>query len=130
GDMLAGDATRSSDFMPEHFAAFKAITGDAAWDKVTSGTYAVFDTIQQSFSQKTGLIPDFIVKASSAPAPAQANFLEGADDGHFSCNACRVPMRLGLAAALGDQHAATIVNKTNTWIKQASGGDPNNIWSG
>jgi len=124
-------ATRPSDFMPDHFRAFQAATGDAKWNNVVNECYTVINTIQTNNSPTTGLIPDFVINCNTTPVPATANFLEGPDDGDYYYNACRVPWRLTTDYLLsGESRASTAVNKINTFIKSNASNIPSNINSG
>lgn len=123
--------TRTSDFMPAHFKAFKKATGDARWDKVTGNTYRLFETMQARYSPDAGLVPDFIRHVNRKPVPAPAHYLESVYDGYYNYNACRVPWRIGTDAILyGDKRAKTMAGKINSWIRQTTGGNPDNISAG
>lgn len=125
--------TRSSDFMPGHFRAYGAATGDAAfWNSVVTATQNVITDIQSNESAATGLLPDFIklVGASRDPQPAP-NLLEGANDGNYWYNAGRDPWRLGVDAILnGDPVTLAQVQKLSDWARNSSNGNPNNIRGG
>jgi len=122
--------TRPSDFMTGHFRAFAA--HDPRWTQVADHTYATVAYLQAHAAAQTGLLPDFAIDASGAtPAPAPGNWLEGADDGHYSYNACRVPWRLGLDAIVsGEARARTAVGKLETWLAGATAGKPTAIRDG
>jgi endo-1,4-beta-D-glucanase Y len=125
------DATRSSDFMPDHYRSFLAATGDATWTSVLDRTYDIVAAIQANHSQATGLLPDFIVDPLGTPDPAPASFLEGASDGRYGYNACRDPWRLGTDFVVsGETRAKAALQAINAWIKTATGGDPAAIRSG
>ncbi|QDT71486.1 glycosyl hydrolase family 8 [Lacipirellula limnantheis] len=125
--------TRSSDFMPGHFRAYGAATGDAAfWNSVVVATQNVVADIQSNESAATGLLPDFIklVGASRDPQPAP-NLLEGANDGNYWYNAGRDPWRLGVDAILNnDPVTLAQVRKISDWARTSTGGNPNNIRGG
>lgn len=124
-------ATRSSDFMPGHLRAFAAASGDAVWTDVLDHTYTVFDGLQTTFSPTTGLLPDFIADPLGSPAPVAPNFLEGANDGAYDYNACRDPWRLGTDFLMsGDPRAKTAVQRITTWIRSATGNEPDDIKAG
>jgi len=123
--------TRTSDFMPSHFRAFKAATGDARWDKVIANTYKLFTGMQAKYSRDAGLFPDFIQKVNHNPHPAKAHYLESKYDGAYNYNACRVPWRIGVDYLLyGDARAKTIEAKINTWLRGTTQGNPDNISAG
>ena len=125
------NATRSSDFMMDHFRAFEQITGDTVWNNVINSCYSYIATIQANNSPTTGLIPDFIKNLNTTPVPAQANFLESQYDGQYYYNACRDPWRITTDYLIsGDTRAKTSVQKINTWIKSKTGSNPQNLLSG
>jgi len=112
--------TRPSDFMPTHFRAFGAATGDNIWEKVESRCYAVLGELQEGYSPKTGLVPDFAVQKEGRWVPAQSGFLEGRTDGDYSYNACRVPWRIGWAAlTLNDGRARKFLKPLMGWMGAA-----------
>lgn len=125
------DATRSSDFMPDHTRSFEAATGDTTWTGLRDRTYQIVESLQTSFSPATGLLPDFVKSPLTAPAPVAGGFLESANDGRYSYNACRDPWRLAVDAIVSDEPRAKLaVQKINAWIRSATGNDPANIKSG
>jgi endo-1,4-beta-D-glucanase Y len=125
------NATRPSDFMPSHFFAFGKITGDGAWDRLTSRSYEILGAVQAEYAPTTGLLPDFVESAGTSPRPAEPNFLERQVDGEYSFNACRVPWRLGLDfLTTGRTSAKTMVQKITDWIRRETDGDPKAIKAG
>lgn len=131
GDAPYDDATRSSDFMPDHYRSFLAATGDATWTSVLNRTYLIVDALQDVHGPATGLLPDFVVDPLGTPDPAPAGFLEGANDGAYDYNACRDPWRLGTDFLVaGEARAGTAVQAINVWIRATTGGDPTDIRSG
>ena len=133
GSIYSQWTTRSSDFMPGHFRAYGAATGDAAfWNSVVTATQNVITDIQSNESANTGLLPDFIklVGASRDPQPAP-NLLEGANDGNYWYNAGRDPWRLGVDAILNDDPVTLAqVQKLSDWARTSANGNPNNIRGG
>ncbi len=128
GDGQYARTTRSSDFMVSHFKAIADISEDNTWYSVRDQTYLIINTVRDSFSQDTSLIPDFIVDVPDNPRPAEPMFIEGAGDGEYSWNAIRYPWRIALDYILyEEQRAYDALAPINSWIKKASGGDPNNI---
>jgi len=124
-------AMRSSDFMPAHFKAFKQVTNDERWGKVIVANYKLFISLQNKYSPEAGLLPDFIVNINKQAKPAPANFLESKYDGYYNYNACRIPWRIATDYLLtGDDHAKTITNKINRWIRETSANKPDNISAG
>jgi endo-1,4-beta-D-glucanase Y len=125
------DDTRTSDFMMDHFRAFRHATGDNDWIDVINECYTVLSTMQTNFSPNTGLLPDFVTDLSSSMHPAPPNYLEGEFDGHFYYNACRTPMRITMDYLLsGDIRAKNAVQKMNAWIIAKTGNIPANIHAG
>jgi len=126
------DGTRLSDQMPSHFKAFAAATGVDRWDAVSDRSYDLIAVLQDEYAPDTGLLPDFAVGADGAsPAPAPAGYLESADDGAYSYNACRAPWRLATDVLLsGDERALTAVRAMNAWVRAETGDDPSRIRAG
>ena len=96
---------RSSDFLPAHFRAYGRVTSDPIWTDVITATQNTISSLQANYSPQTGLLPDFIEPVSSidhTPRPADADFLEGPNDGHYYYNAGRDPWRIGTDALLNN----------------------------
>ena len=124
-------ATRSSDFMPGHFKAFRQATGDTRWDKVVNAGYALLVKMQDRYSPDAGLIPDFIVNINKNPKPAPPNFLESPFDGQYNYNACRDPWRIATDYLLtGDKRSKKITDKINRWIRETTSNDTYNLSAG
>jgi len=120
--------TRPSDFMMDHFKAYGAASGDADWTKVIDAHYGLVAAIAPP---ATGLVPDFVDKTNTAPAPAGANYLEDVTDGDYAYNACRVPWRVGTDYLVsGEARAKAVLDKINAWIVTKTGGDPTKILDG
>jgi endo-1,4-beta-D-glucanase Y len=131
GDAVHLDATRSSDFMPGHFSSFEAAVADGAWKQVRDRSYQMVASLQANHAPSTGLLPDFVIHPTSSPAPAPGHFLEGDLDGTYAFNACRVPWRIATHfLTSGDTRARQAVQKMNTWIRGATGGNPDLIRAG
>ena len=123
--------TRTSDFMPANFKAFRQATGDLRWDKVIDNTYKLFADMQDEYSPDAGLVPDFIVNINKKAKPAPANFLESVYDGNYNYNACRVPWRVGVDYLLnGDKRSKAFVQKINGWIKETTNNNTYNLSAG
>jgi len=128
GDLY--DMTRSSDFMPQHFASFAAAFDEDRWNTLTDHGYQMMASLQQQYAPATGLVPDFIRSPESSPYPAPGGF-EGPNDGAYGHNACRVPWRVAVHyLASADQRARSVVEKMNTWVVGSTGGYPSEIMSG
>ncbi|MFJ4632919.1 glycosyl hydrolase family 8 [Streptomyces sp. NPDC088847] len=135
GDWSEGtynNISRTSDWLPGHFKAFRKATGDAAWDQILAKHQSLLADLQSKYAASTGLLPDFVVDTNtSSPRPAPGEVLESPLDGAYSWNACRDPWRLGVdALTTGDAKSLAAVRKMNFWIKQTTGGDPNKIQAG
>ena len=131
GDAPYDDATRSSDFMPDHYRSFLAATADATWTNLLEQTYDVVAALQASHSPATGLLPDFVIDPLGTPDPAPASFLEGPTDGAYAYNACRDPWRLGTDFLIsGETRAQAAVQAINAWIRAKTANDPGAITAG
>jgi endo-1,4-beta-D-glucanase Y len=126
------DGTRPSDFMTGHLRAYGAATGTARWTTVLDHTYALVDYLQVHAAPTTGLLPDFAIGAAGAtPSPAPANWLEGADDGRYAYNACRVPWRLAADFLMnGDARAQVAVRKIEAWARTRTADKPTALRDG
>lgn len=139
GSKYNQNTPRTSDFMPAHFRAFGAATGETAdWNAVVSECQDVINTLQQEFSQNaagnpplTGLLPDFAVKDSNGFKPAPPGFLEGPTDGAYNYNAGRDPWRIGTDAVLnGDPISAEQASLIAIWADDETNGNPQELRSG
>ncbi|MGH2647273.1 MAG: glycosyl hydrolase family 8 [Ginsengibacter sp.] len=123
--------TRSSDFMPAHFKAFGKATKDNFWNKVVDKNYTLFKFLQNEYSPDAGLVPDFIEHIKRKPGAARPHYLESKYDGAYNYNACRVPWRIATDFLInGDQRSKEFVEKINTWIKETTQNNPDNISAG
>ena len=112
----AAGQTRPSDFMPAHFRSFYLAAGNGIWTNVEAKCYAILEQLQTNSAPATGLAPDFSIVATNKWIPASANFLEGADDGHYYYNSCRVPWRIGWAAWFyNDARARGALSRFMSW---------------
>jgi endo-1,4-beta-D-glucanase Y len=125
------DATRSSDFMPGHFAAFAEAQPGGGWALPLGAGYSMIEALQDAHSPATGLLPDFIRDPLGSPAPAEPNFLERDVDGAYSFNACRDPWRLGSHfLTTGDERARAAANRIEDFVRESTGGDAWNVKGG
>jgi endo-1,4-beta-D-glucanase Y len=125
------NATRPSDFMLDHFRSFGNASGDATWMMGVSSVYDLIATIQTNNSPQTGLLPDFVINTTATPTPAGPNFLEGAADGDYFYNSCRVPWRVATDYLVSsDGRSKTAMQAINKWIMGHVGGDPSKILDG
>ena len=122
---------RSSDFMPAHLKAFASAASDPYWTGITDTSYRLLSQVIAQFSPTAGLAPDFIACKEGVYRPAPPKFLEGANDGRFSYNACRVPWRVGTDALLtGDPRALALLKTLNHWMPMAANGDSGKVNAG
>jgi endo-1,4-beta-D-glucanase Y len=120
--------TRPSDFMIDHMRAFRAATGDTAWDTIRTAHQNLITNLQSQYSPSTGLLPDFVVDTNTSPRPAPGQVLESSNDGKYWWNSCRTPWRIGAdAVTSGNSASLASARKMNSWIKSKTGGNPNNI---
>lgn len=126
------NATRLSDFMPDHLRAFYRATSDKLWLDLIDRHYAAVDYLQKKFAPETGLVPDFALRMDlTKPKPATPHFLESRFDGSYYYNACRVPWRIGTDYALtGDARAKAVLDRMNAFIQRKTKRDPTKIRPG
>ncbi|MFB7469379.1 glycosyl hydrolase family 8 [Kitasatospora sp. NPDC056184] len=123
--------TRSSDWMVDHFRAFRSATGDAAWDTVRSAHQNLITSQQSTYAASTGLLADFVVNTNSTPKPAPGEVLESPHDGDYGWNACRDPWRIGAdAVTSGDAASLASARRLNSWIRSKTGGNPDRVVTG
>jgi len=121
--------TRPSDWMLSHFQAFEFVTGDKFWSDVKIEIISMVEYIQENYSFKTGLLPDFVV--GDIPRPAEPNFLEDENDGNYNWNSCRVPWRFTMDYLHNrSSDAKKFVTKMLDWIIEKSSGDLEKIYNG
>ncbi|MEU4892431.1 glycosyl hydrolase family 8 [Streptomyces sp. NPDC044780] len=135
GDWSSGrfdEVSRTSDWMPDHFRAFRAATGDPRWDEVLDAHLTLVGAVRTRHAPATGLLPDFVVDTTSGdPRPAPGKVLESPHDGDYHWNACRDPWRLGAdAVTSGDVRTRAAARGLSRWARAATGGDPARIRSG
>ncbi|MFB6841586.1 glycosyl hydrolase family 8 [Streptomyces sp. NPDC056361] len=120
--------TRTSDWMVDHFRAFRTASGDTTWDAVRTAHQTQISRLQSTYASGTGLLPDFVVDTNTTPKPAPGQVLEDPNDGAYWWNACRTPWRIADdAVTSGDATSLAAARKLNGWIKTKTGGDPNKI---
>ncbi|MEU8872716.1 glycosyl hydrolase family 8 [Streptomyces javensis] len=135
GDWSSGrydEVSRTSDWMPDHFRAFRRATGDPRWDEVLDAHLSLTGELRTRHAPATGLLPDFVVDTTSGePRPAPGQVLESPHDGDYHWNACRTPWRLGAdAVTSGDVRTRAAARGLSRWARAATGGDPGRIRSG
>ncbi|MFE5733224.1 glycosyl hydrolase family 8 [Streptomyces sp. NPDC056528] len=123
--------SRTSDWMADHFRAFRTASGDTTWDAVRTAHQNQITRLQSTYAPGTGLLPDFVVDTNTTPRPAPGEVLEDPNDGAYWWNACRTPWRIADdAVTSGDAASLAAARKLNAWIKTKTGGDPNRIGTG
>jgi endo-1,4-beta-D-glucanase Y len=136
GDWATGsdaNLTRPSDFMAGHMLAFaRADTANAdKWIALHDKIAAIVNYQFTHGSEKTGLMPDFMVKQGGNFVPATGTVLEGKHDGDFSYNACRTPWRLSMPAITdGNPLMLAVLRRQANWIRLKTSGDPSRIKAG
>lgn len=121
--------TRASDWMTGEFNAFAEATGDAYWNDVVDTTYSIAQTMVETYSPGTGLVPDFVVHED--PQPAEPNFLEFEYDGEYYNNSCRVPLRIMTDVRHYEtKYAIEWMMRVAHWIDEKTEGDPSKIVGG
>ncbi|MEV0188238.1 glycosyl hydrolase family 8 [Kitasatospora purpeofusca] len=123
--------TRSSDWMIDHFRAFRTATGDSSWDTVRTAHQNLITSQQSKYAASTGLLADFVVNTNTTPKPAAGKVLESSNDGDYGWNACRDPWRIGTdAVTSGDAASLASARKLNSWIKGKTGGNAASVATG
>ena len=125
------NATRTSDFVMDHFRVFAYASQDTTWNNVVDQCYNLIDSMQTNYSPSTGLLPDFIVNVNTNPAPAPPNFLEEPTDGDYSYNACRDPWRMASDYLInGEVRAQVATKKIASWLKTSANGNIYKVYAG
>ncbi len=120
---------RVSDMMMDHFRAFALATGDDRWNTVVTSGYSILATLQSAST--AALLPDFAINLLSSAAPAGTNFLEGAHDGQYYYNACRLPWRIASDYLLnGDTRAHDITHALVNALRTRTNGNASAIVDG
>ena len=114
------------------FRAFRAASGDARWDTSIAAMLDISASLQTNHSS-SGLLPDFVDKANTAPEPAAPNIIESAHDGQWYANSCRTPWRIGQEAVFFNTAASkAVVSKMTTFMRSETSDDPKKFshWRG
>lgn len=119
-------ASRTSDYMINHFREYAVATGDTFWTATTIPRCATLITnIISGFSPVAKLQPGFIVDTPTAPKPSPGNIMESAWEGDHDNNACRNAWRWGTDYILtGDTTWGNFARDNAKWIMQLNGGNP------
>ena len=125
------NAVRSSDLMLRHFRAFWQATGDPGWKATLDASAGLIKRMQSTYAPVTGLLPDFIEDATTAPRPATPGFDGTWQADRYDYNACRVPWRTATDYILGgDANAKGIVTRLENGILGMSQGDIYKLYAG
>lgn len=113
--------SRCSDWMPDHFRAFKEATGDDFWTIAIDTVYSVYNQIINQYSPVTALTPGFVNYSNHSPY-AYGNNDENLN---FTYDACRVPWRIATDFAHYKESAPkVIIEKISSWIMSSTSNDP------
>jgi endoglucanase len=130
------NASRSADFMPDHFAAFAAASPTAAslWSGLADRGYGVLSALQADFAPASALLPDIFLGPRESPEPATDSLDPQGKPYHndaYYYIASRVPWRVGTQAALsGETRARDLVAPIGAWFARNTAGDPGKIGAG
>jgi hypothetical protein len=136
GDWAFGeheDHTRPSDFMTGHFLAFaRADPANAVkWRRIYDAVARIVNYQFRNGSERTGLMPDFMVRSGVNFVPVPGVYLESERDGDFYYNACRTPWRLSMSlVAEGRTDMRTALRRQARWIEEKADGRPDRIRAG
>lgn len=86
-------ASRTSDYIYDHFRQFKAQTGDTFWDTALSHCQALITGIINLESPAAHLVPGWIVDTPTSPIKSPGNVIESPVEGEYDFNAIRCPWR-------------------------------------
>jgi len=118
---------RSSDLMLENFYQFSII--DSKWGNVLNKSKISINELQDNNSLTAMLLPDFF--KSDTYEPEEKNFLEGENDGYYSYNAVRYPLRTGIYTLLQkDNNLRERLSNLSEWIENKSDSNLDKVYSG
>jgi hypothetical protein len=134
---------RTSDFMFQHFRAFRQATNDPHWDTVISRQLTMLETVIANHSPNAGLQPDFLKNTDTTPVPGLLDSYPSSctpgqglgdwtiSDNWYFANAQRNPWRYGTDYVLsGDARVRAILVRMMNFFNADMGGDPNNAATG
>lgn len=118
-------ASRTSDYMYDHFRQFALATGDSFWTNSITNCQTLITNIVSGFANTSKLNPDWIVDTTTSPipSPSGASPDHSGHDGEYYYNAFRNPWRWATHYLLtgnttSRQHTAQIIQ---TIMTEASG---------
>lgn len=86
-------ASRTSDYMYDHFRQYKAITGDTFWDTALANCQSLITGIINLESPNHKLTPGWIVDTTTSPVKSPGGIIESPNEGEYDFNAIRNPWR-------------------------------------
>lgn len=124
--------TRSSDFILYHLREFiKFDTANAqSWHLVIQNINSIISLQMKRESKYNGLMPDFFIKSNGQYIAPKVKVLETEHDGDYYFNSCRIPWRYSMDIILNKVPVTNELHTLNTWIKNETFSNPQNIKSG
>lgn len=124
--------TRSSDFIIYHLREFiKFDTENAqSWELVIQTINSIISGQMERESKYNGLMPDFFIKDRGKCIAPKVKVLETEHDGDYYFNSCRIPWRYSMDIILNKMPVTGELHTLNTWIKNETFSNPQNIKSG
>lgn len=124
--------TRSSDFSIYHMREFMKfdINNADKWQLVMQSINSIISKQMDKESRLNGLMPDFFIKDNGEYIAPKVKVLETNHDGDYYFNSCRIPWRYSMDIILNDTPVTNQLHTLNTWIKNETFSNPQNIKSG
>lgn len=125
--------TRSSDFMLGHLLTFarRDPANAARWRQVYRQTRQVVRDQFHHGSERTGLVPDFLVHRGGRWRPVPGRWLETRHDGDFYWNAARTPWRISMSWLSHGRTDLIAPQRTMArWLRKRTDGNPRRIRDG
>ncbi len=124
--------TRSSDFLIYHirqFIQFDTKNSDK-WQFVIQTINSIIAEEMRERCKYTGLMPDFFIKDNGIYVAPKGKILESIHDGDYFFNSCRIPWRYSMDIILNGTPVTEQLHTLNSWIKNTTFFNPENIKSG
>lgn len=124
--------TRCSDFLVYEIKEFIKydIENSSEWKQVINKIESIINEQMENLSKYNGLMPDFLVKDDFGFSPPNGKILESNHDGDYYYNSCRIPWRYSMDMILNNVPVTNQLRILNSWIKNTTFLNPNNIKSG